>query len=1406
MSRDEPGLAVAIPSIGSSSSTSSSLPSPYAEPKSPITPVDSPQKLAARCFLIFFTLMYTIEVVFWFTSNEIDFPHYFDFYSTTSEDIQIPQILSPMSAQAVFTHFMIHVEKIFVRSNPKDPSPLPPEPVVGWHPFSNFKNEQWSTILLKFHFVLHNFTLVLTFIGCIIYGKMVNSIDTLLLILIYNFFTIMVSTIRLRHDTLELEKMAEYSFTVGLGTIFICIFLASETFGCFFYDTDAILRTNTTRLADTSDFDYGPRKCFSTLYGNFMLSWNALFANIAYVLLYWLVDSDFRVIGLMRLQLPRQYVVAFIMQTLASVVFIFFFSQKEFPTEFIDVWWPFAKLVYMGMWGFSILVLCFKNIPSLSEVGFNSSFFSERHMLVISDPKDKETLRSLSGLAVEMNEIKISAEADALQKEETQVTKYKEEDTDMVLGGGGELHVEKRQSKPGEYKVIQSKSTDALKLPSEEESPETLSRRIGAALEPSKESTRPTSPIQKLRKHIKKYSWLNKSMRVRRAIHKGVTSKKMFVLRFVLMFFTYFLVGITISMIVSFNEFKNYIFEMIYLLSYCAFFVHYSIMVNHPMIYNKKAFLEMKPLWVPVYEDGRLIRSKFRLDRLIQVLVAPKLQYYLHITCVFGWKIYAGAFSVGDYSIMDVPVGIVSFIISIFIYYYIIRRMCAALRQRMEPGYTTDSGVALREQLFLDGMKSMAVTLFFVLEVSGCVLQVHLDSDLTEDDLEKECRLYRLANSCMAMNIVFLQMMNHLTFNEMSGVELFTFKMRRYHLFAFFFALLPLYSATFLFSRREQVDSLDLGALHLNESPFFKIATKIGADFFTFIWIIIFIILGRKAKKVRDYDFIASDIAFIKDRFAPEEADDREVDERERSSLKSWEKLRQNKEVVAAAMRQSDASGETESDAKVLKRGRAVTAITKFKDNQKIYEGRKVSHRRLWILKVILLIGTMLFVFAQFIYLVLEVTTESDDASESAKIAKSVAYIAQPLSFACCMMHYFCDIDIENENIGVSQRRKLAELLGAAAGGRGSIFEYFHISLHIVAHTIMPMITYGLEGGDMVANTVASACIFFLWLYFLFLCREVRVELDKKHKTLLEIEKTLERFFAECFAALLVIIYVTFESSGCVEWASAEADLNIDADCTSYIDSARIFATTMAVPLILYVATFVADLSAYDILTGNVNFVLALGLFMTFCTGGIAVYAFAIRTWSFDPANLPLFYSLNFIDFWEVVMFGAINLVLRGVLNDCRQLSLDNKEKNEILSLLEEDERVVEKEIEDLDDIIQMSLDKGDFGMVDKLGRTYASLKKSKKEMKQRRVTLTQMNTLTKQEASEALHRNKAKVMRRHSIIAEKNILINEADTESQLRHCRIIRQLNEPDVDADIRERELIRTKFGSHDGLDEG
>ena len=99
-------------------------------------------------------------------------------------------------------------------------------------------------------------------------------------------------------------------------------------------------------------------------------------------------------------------------------------------------WWPYAKTMYMGMWGYSLIVLCYKNIPSLSVIGFDSRFFSERHMLIITDNQDKKFFKGPEVLNEDMVDIKISAEMDARHKEMMEVVEYEEEGTDLILGGG----------------------------------------------------------------------------------------------------------------------------------------------------------------------------------------------------------------------------------------------------------------------------------------------------------------------------------------------------------------------------------------------------------------------------------------------------------------------------------------------------------------------------------------------------------------------------------------------------------------------------------------------------------------------------------------------------------------------------------------------------------------------------------------------------------------------------------------------------------------------------------------------------------------------------------------------------------------------------------------------------------
>ena len=124
--------------------------------------------------------------------------------------------------------------------------------------------------------------------------------------------------------------------------------------------------------------------------------------------------------------------------------------------------------------------------------------------------------------------------------------------------------------------------------------------------------------------------------------------------------------------------------------------------------------------------------------------------------------------------------------------------------------------------------------------------------------------------------------------------------------------------------------------------------------------------------------------------------------------------------------------------------------------------------------------------------------------------------------------------------------------------------EYMHLGIHITGHVVLPMVNNGRNKEWW--NLTAYFCILAEWGVFLRLCREMKMILKKQHHGKLhEIERTLESFFAECVAAFLVIFYVFCEAAGCVE------DKTVDS-CEPYFASARMFATTMSVPLVLYCA------------------------------------------------------------------------------------------------------------------------------------------------------------------------------------------------------------------------------------------
>ena len=218
---------------------------------------------------------------------------------------------------------------------------------------------------------------------------------------------------------------------------------------------------------------------------------------------------------------------------------------------------------------------------------------------------------------------------------------------------------------------------------------------------------------------------LNSYRGVPHAVRKGLTSRKLFALRFFLMSWTHALVIVTLMMTVSFNPYIRYYFEVVQLMSYAAMLSHYAINVEHKPLYDNSAVLEMKPL----YESGKL-----RKDRLFQVLISAKLQFYLHMFCVFGWETISYLQGVDGGSLGGAMIGWAKFTFGIAVYYLIIRRMCASLRDRMET--SNDNGKQLKEELIMSNFGLLGIVFFLCFEVVGCVSKHYYESG-NRGDLER---------------------------------------------------------------------------------------------------------------------------------------------------------------------------------------------------------------------------------------------------------------------------------------------------------------------------------------------------------------------------------------------------------------------------------------------------------------------------------------------------------------------------------------------------------------------------------------------------------------------------------------------------------------------------------------------
>ncbi|GMH78929.1 hypothetical protein TrST_g6135 [Triparma strigata] len=1162
------------------------------------------KKYMARIIFLFMTLLNFVETFCWMLHVVSD-KQLFKSYTMYDNNNQVPQIFAALSAQAVFTHFMIHVEKMYHFPNPEKRDewmPIKPEPCFAYHPFQNLRKNKPTTLMVKFHFIFHLSTNIFIVVGSAYRDRWINAIESIMAIilspLIYRFLTLIFTTIRLKHSDLELGKMAEKSYATGLGTFFICLFLGFETAGCFVFE-------------DPVNDDINP-ECLSSLYGNWMLSYDAVFANISYVILYWLIEHDFALLDLLRLKLGTQLTFGFSLQLLATVVFVFFFSQKKHPLQIIEDTWPYMSSSFFLVWGVSYFVICYKNVQNHEGAGFTdkSRFFSTRNMLKPADPKDHQVQVRAGAASVDLG-VKV---ADELNEEHGKIAKqksYRKSDTDIALGETTVEDMKTDDNRPGSPAVV---------------------RAGGGRSSPSTFNVLPSA----LRTH-----------RLTDKISKIITSKHLFTLRFILTGQTFAVVVVFFIMIFDYSKKWRYIFEMVKTLSFCSMVVHYSLMIEHKPIYDRNAWLESKPI---IGENG-----EYRFDRMLQMLVSAKLQFFCHNACAFGWPVAGYILGKDDLAMSDAGWGVLNFFVVTFILYKVIRRMCASLRDQVE-GAQGQKSQMTKESLFITGFGIMGISYFLTFEVVGCVMKTVIDNDGEDldDAIEKSCEIYRVANSCTALNLTFMQIMYYLCFSMLTSTEIFTFNMERHTLIGLVLTLIPTYSAAFLFSRREQIEDTVLSEIGMDQ-PLFWVAIKIGKGWFALFWVLILLLVGWNARPVHKYKFYVKDCHEREEeknrinRHATIDADGRPISYSPREIERRIEEKTGGGPSDDSSEEENSDSSDAEGDArteeqKKKKRGKknwqtlfkkreeaGARGVSAFRMMGISRKTMRVRHERLWILRFFSFVGTVVFTGLQAWNV-----TEMGDNEE----ARGYANIAQPLSFACWLMHYFSLFDKKE-----------------------TLFEYAHLILHVFSHAVMPIVIN--LANDKGWNCLAYFLILFLWIWFAFYCRKLKSKMNEAHqdkihnfRQLGEIEKTLECFFAECVSAFLVIFYVFLEASGC-----AEDDHGDDVDvCKPYFSSARIFSTTMSVPLVFYVCTFVADLSTYDVMCGYINRTLKVGLAMVSITALVAVFAFGVRTWKFDDDDVQFFYRETFLDFWEVALLISLITVIRGVLHDFRDQTQMKKE------------------------------------------------------------------------------------------------------------------------------------------------
>ena len=140
------------------------------------------KKLPARWFLLLFTLAHFLE----------NFLNSAGILSWYKDEMTSPAIFCPLSFQAIFTHFVINCERVYTAENHK---PLPPEPILAWHPFNRPVSQ--GTLMLRFQFVLHFAAYIFPLV--VNSNKLVPIFTLLSAPVLYYFFTAITVSINLEH-------------------------------------------------------------------------------------------------------------------------------------------------------------------------------------------------------------------------------------------------------------------------------------------------------------------------------------------------------------------------------------------------------------------------------------------------------------------------------------------------------------------------------------------------------------------------------------------------------------------------------------------------------------------------------------------------------------------------------------------------------------------------------------------------------------------------------------------------------------------------------------------------------------------------------------------------------------------------------------------------------------------------------------------------------------------------------------------------------------------------------------------------------------------------------------------------------------------------------------------------------